>query len=226
MGNINYLWNITLLSKLFLLWDLWELYLFFSINYSNYKSPSILQTHGKTIHFIEMNKPKKANNKAQPRQSSPCAISQQLKLVENSFLGPHGITSLSTHATSTYYWFFGKIYLRPKISSYLIQLHGLSSNGPQDPYFKRRIHDPHFLFINWDHNPTTSSTSTYGLKLTAHTTSLTLMANGFFNKSPYLHKMSTKSKVRHLIFGLWSKLISLFGETLGVMVWRAKRCAQ
>ena len=106
MGNINYLWNITLLSKLFLLRDLWELYLFFSINYSNYKSPSILQTHGKTIHFIEMNKPKKANNKAQPRQSSPCAISQQLKLVEDSFLGPRGITSLSTHATSTHYWFF------------------------------------------------------------------------------------------------------------------------
>ena len=23
----------------------------------------------------------------------------------------------------------------------------------QDPYFKRRIHGPYFLFINWDHNP-------------------------------------------------------------------------
>ena len=53
-----------------------------------------------------------------------------------------------------------------------------------------------------------SSTSIYGSsshnesKLTAHITSLTLMANGFFNKSPYLHKMTTKPEVRHLIFGL------------------------
>ena len=96
----------------------------------------------------------------------------------------------------------------PKISSYLIQLHGLGSHGPQDPYFKRRIHGPHFLFINWDYNPMTLSTSTYGLglsnesKLTTHITSLTLMASGFFNKSLYLHKITTKPEVRHLIFGL------------------------
>ena len=75
-----------------------------------------------------------------------------------------------------------------------------------------------FLFINWDYNPTTLSTSTYKLglsnesKLTAHITPLTLMASGFFNKSPYLHKITTKLEVRHLIFGLWPKLISLFGE--------------
>ena len=31
--------------------------------------------------------------------------------------------------------------------------HGLGSHGPQDPYFKRQIHGPQFLFINWDHNP-------------------------------------------------------------------------
>ena len=61
---------------------------------------------------------------------------------------------------------------------------------------------------NWDYNPTTLSTSTYGLglsnksKLTAHITSLTLMASGFFNKSPYLHKITIKPKIRHLIFGL------------------------
>ena len=91
---------------------------------------------------------------------------------------------------------------------------------------------PHFLFINWDHNSTTSSTSTYGSglsnesKLMAHITSLTLMASGFFKKSPYLHKMTTKPKVRHLIFSLWSKLISLFGETLGVVVWKVKRYIQ
>ena len=30
-----------------------------------------------------------------------------LKSVEVSFFMPHGITSLATHATSTYYWFFG-----------------------------------------------------------------------------------------------------------------------
>ena len=41
--------------------------LIFSIRNSNYKSPYILQTHGKTIHFVRMNKPKKANNKSQPR---------------------------------------------------------------------------------------------------------------------------------------------------------------
>ena len=61
---------------------------------------------------------------------------------------------------------------------------------------------------NWNHNLTTLSTSTYGLglsnesKLTAHIASLTLMASGFFNKSPYLHKMTTKPEVRHLIFDL------------------------
>ena len=77
-----------------------------------------------------------------------------------------------------------------------------------------------------------SSTSTYGSglnnesKLTAHITSLTLMANGFFNKSSYLHKMTTKPEVCHLIFGLWSKFISHFREILGVVVWRAKRYVQ
>ena len=85
---------------------------------------------------------------------------------------------------------------------------------------------------NWDHNPTTLLTSTYGLglsnksKLTAHITSLTLMASSFFNKSPYLHKITTKLEVRHLIFGLWPKLISLFRETLGAVVWRVKRYVQ
>ena len=54
--------------------------LIFSIRNSNYNSPYILQTHGKTIHFVRMNKPKKANNKAQLRQFSPYAKSQQLKL--------------------------------------------------------------------------------------------------------------------------------------------------
>ena len=54
--------------------------LIFSIRNSNYKSPCILQTHGKTIHFAGMNKPKKANNKAKPRQHSLCALSQQQKL--------------------------------------------------------------------------------------------------------------------------------------------------
>ena len=152
-----------------------------------------------------------------------------LEGVEGHFFGPRGITSLATHATSTYYWFFGWIYFKPKISSYLIQLHGLNSHDSWDPYFKRRIHGPHFLFINWDHNPTISSTSTYGWglsnksKLTAHITSLTLMASSFFNKSPYLHKITTKPEVHHLIFGLWPKLISLFRKTLGVVVWRAKR---
>ena len=38
--------------------------------------------------------------------------------------------------------------------------HRFGSHGPQDPYFKRRIHGPHFIFINWDHNPMKSSTST------------------------------------------------------------------
>ena len=54
--------------------------LIFSIRNSNYKSPYILQTHDKTIHFVRMNKPKKANNKAQLRQFNPYAKSQQLKL--------------------------------------------------------------------------------------------------------------------------------------------------
>ena len=122
--------------------------------------------------------------------------------------------------------------LKPKISSYFIQLHGLGSHGLQDPYFKRRIHGPHFLFINWDHNPTTLSTSIYELglnnesKLTAHITSLTLTASGFFNNSPYFHKITTKPEVHHLIFRLWPKLISLFGEILGVVVWRVKRYVQ
>ena len=73
---------------------------------------------------------------------------------------------------------------------------------------KSVILGPHFLFINWDHYPMTSSTSTYGSglsnesKLTAHITSIILMASGFFNKSSYLHKMTTKPEVCHLIFGL------------------------
>ena len=39
-------------------------------------------------------------------------------------------------------------------------------------------------------------------KLTAHITSLALMANGFFSKSSYLYKMTTKLEVHHLIFSL------------------------
>ena len=126
-----------------------------------------------------------------------------IKCVEDYFFGSRSITSLAIHATSTCYSFFGEISLKSKISSYLIQLQRLGLLGPRDPYFKRRIHCSHFLFINWDHNPTTLSTSTYGLglsnesKLTAHITSLTLMASGFFNKSPYLHKMTTKPEVHH-----------------------------
>ena len=110
--------------------------------------------------------------------------------------------------------------------------HELGSHGPQDPYFKKQIYDPQFLFINWDHNPMTSSTSTYGSgssnesKLTAHITSLTRMESDFSNESSYLHKMTTKLKVCPLIFSLWSKLMSLFGETLGVVVWRTKRYVQ
>ena len=110
--------------------------------------------------------------------------------------------------------------------------HGLGSHGPQDPYFKRRIHGPYFLFINWDHNLMTSSTSTYGLdssnesNLKAYITSLTLMESSFSNKNSYLYKMTTKPKVCHLIFGLWSKLMSLFREILEAVVWRTKRYVQ
>ena len=149
--------------------------------------------------------------------------------VEDSFFAPHGITSLATHATLTYYWFFWVNLF--KAQNKLIS-HGLGSYGSHDSYFKRQIHGPHFLFINWDHNLMKSSTSTYGSgssnesKLMVHITFLTLMASGFFNKSPYLSKMTTKPKVRHLIFNLWSKLMSLFGEILGVVVWRAKRYVQ
>ena len=153
-------------------------------------------------------------------------------LLRTFFFCPCGITSLATHTISTYYWFFWYIYLKPKISSYLIQLHGLGSHGSQDPNFKSLIHGSHFIFINWDHNLMKSSTSTYGLglsnesKFMTHITSLTLMASGFFNKSSYLHKMTTKPKVCHFIFDLWSKLISLFGKTLRVVVWGGKMYVQ
>ena len=76
---------------------------------------------------------------------------------------------------------------------------------------------------------TTSSTSIYETgssnesKLMAHITSITFMESSFSSKSPYLHKMIAKPKVCHLIFSSWSKPMSLFGETLGVMVWRAKK---
>ena len=62
--------------------------------------------------------------------------------VKDSFFGPRGVTSLANHATSIYYRFFGQISLKPKISSYLIQLHGLGSHGLRNPYFKRQIHGP------------------------------------------------------------------------------------
>ena len=85
-----------------------------------------------------------------------------------------------------------------------------------------------FLFINWDHNPWYHQHQhmdrAYAMTQNSRPIlPLTLMASGFFNKNPHLHKMTTKPKVRHLTFGLWSKLINLFGETLEVMVWRAKR---
>ena len=49
--------------------------LIFSIRNCNYKSPCILQIYGKTIYFVGMCKPKKPNNKAYLKQSSPCAKS-------------------------------------------------------------------------------------------------------------------------------------------------------
>ena len=108
----------------------------------------------------------------------------------------------------------------------------LSSHGPQDPYFKRRICGSHFLFINWDYNPKISSISSYGSssnnesKLMAHITSLILMASSFFNKISYLCKMTIKPTVCHIFFGSWSKFMSLSGETMRVVVLRAKRYVQ
>ena len=71
-------------------------------------------------------------------------------VVEDSFFAPCGTTSLATHATSTYYWFFWINLF--KAQNKLIS-HGLGSHGLRDLYFKRRIHGPHFLFINLIHNP-------------------------------------------------------------------------
>ena len=65
-----------------------------------------------------------------------------------------------------------------------------------------------FPFHQLGSEPMISSTSTYGSglsnesKLMAHITSLTLMASDFFNKSPYLHNMTTKPEVNYLIFSL------------------------
>ena len=36
-----------------------------------------------------------------------CKIGIIDEFVEDSFFAPHGTTSLATHATLTYYWFFG-----------------------------------------------------------------------------------------------------------------------
>ena len=136
--------------------------------------------------------------------------------VDDCFFGPRVITSLAPHATSPHYWFFWVNLFKTQNKLISCSITWIGLTWPQDPYFKRQIHGLHFLFINWDHNPTTLSTSIYELglsnesKLMAHITSLTLMASGFLNKSPYLHKITTKTKVCHLIFGLWPKLISLF----------------
>ena len=120
--------------------------------------------------------------------------------------------------------------LKPKINSYLIQLHGLGSHGPRDPYFKRQIHGPHFLFISWDHNLWHHQHQHQHIdraqainQSSQPILSLIFMESGFSNKSLYLPKMTTKPKVRYLIFSLWSKLMSLFREILGVVIWKAKR---
>ena len=141
---------------------------------------------------------------------------------------PDGITSLATHATSTYNWILGKSPLKLKISLYLIQLHGLGSHGPQDPYFKSWIHGPHFLFINWDHSSRHHQHQHIDRVQAMNQSSRLILPPSYSWKvaSPtkaHFHKITTKPKVRHLIFDSLFKLMSLFGEILGVVVRRAKR---
>ena len=129
-------------------------------------------------------------------------------MLRTVIFGSRGVTSLETHATPTYYSFFWVNLFKTQnnLISHLTIWIGLT--WPTRSLLQEADSWFNFLFINWDHNPTTLSTSTYGLslinesKLTAHITSLTLMPSGFFNKSPYLHKMTTKPEVCHLIFGL------------------------
>ena len=45
--------------------------LIFFIRNPNYKNPCILQTHGKTIHFVGMNKPKKAQQQGPAETAQP-----------------------------------------------------------------------------------------------------------------------------------------------------------
>ena len=125
--------------------------------------------------------------------------------------------------------FFGQISLKSKISSYFIQLHGLDSRGLWDPYFMRQIHGPHFLFINWDHNPRYHQhqhmdrvtqwikahgpyylSYTHGKRLPQQKPIFTQNNNKTRGTSSHLRLMTQAYK-------------SLLGETLGVMVWRAKR---
>ena len=138
---------------------------------------------------------------------------------------PHGITSLATHTTSTYYWILGKSPLKPKISLYLIQLHWLVSHGPQGPYFKRQIYGPHFLFINWDHNPWHHQHQHMDRAQAINENSWPILPLSYSwkvaspTKTQYLHKMTTKSKVRHLIFSydpsLWVFSRKLWESWLG-----------
>ena len=76
-----------------------------------------------------------------------------LIIVEDRFFGPQGVTSLATHATSTYYWFFWVNLFKPqnKLISYSTIWIGLT--WPTKSLLQEANSWSNFLFINWDHNP-------------------------------------------------------------------------
>ena len=73
--------------------------------------------------------------------------------VEDCFFGPRGVTSLATHATSTYYGFFwvNLFKAQNKLISHLTTWIGLT--WPVRSLLQEADSWSNFLFINWDHNP-------------------------------------------------------------------------
>ena len=111
-----------------------------------------------------------------------------LPTVEYTFFILLSIILLAIHVTSILSWILDKSYLKPKISLYLIQLHGLGSRPKRSSIHKADYQSTFSLL----HRLVSSNDS----RLTAHIISLILMESSFSNKNSYLHKTTPKPIVQ------------------------------
>ena len=117
---------------------------------------------------------------------------------------------------------------KPKISLYLIQLHGLGSHGPWDPYFKRRTYGLiSFSSIGIITHDIININIWIGVKqwIKAYNPYYLSYTHGkwLLQQEPIFTQNDNKTRCTSSHLRLMIQAHKSLGETLGVVVWRAKR---